>query len=374
METQANFKNIKMETPHYTKIHNRFLLNGFYYDFNGLKAVAYSFIKEGDLFERYMGNFLMDWLDHSDTIYLETSGTTASPKRIQYKKQALVNSAIATGNFFNVNVGDKALHCLPANFIAGKMMLIRAMILGLSLDLVSPSKNPFHKNEKEYDFVAMTPMQAFHSLSNLNQVKTLIVGGAYVSVALQNELIKLKVNAFETYGMTETLSHIAVRAMIDPPTEFKCLSHVSISQDERRCLIVDSPQLNVKNLITNDEVEMLDKNRFRLIGRVDYVINSGGVKLHPEQIERKLSEILSLHYFISSLPDPVLGQKVVLILIENKNLDSVNLMKQIKDSASLTSYEIPKAIIFYKDFERTHSGKIQREKTLALNPIRILDL
>ena len=100
METQANFKNIKMETPHYTKIHNRFLLNGFYYDFNGLKAVAYSFIKEGDLFERYMGNFLMDWLDHSDTIYLETSGTTASPKRIQYKKQALVNSAIATGNFF----------------------------------------------------------------------------------------------------------------------------------------------------------------------------------------------------------------------------------------------------------------------------------
>ena len=106
-------------------------------------------------------------------------------------------------------------------------MLIRAMILGLSLDLISPSKNPFHKNNTVYDFVAMTPMQAYHSLTNLNQVKTLIIGGAFVSVALQNELIRRSINAFETYGMTETLSHIAVRSMEDPPSEFTCLSHIS---------------------------------------------------------------------------------------------------------------------------------------------------
>ena len=374
MEIQINFKNLNMQTPHYTKIHNRFLLNGFYYNHEGLKEVAYSFIKEGDFFERFMGYFLMDWLDQSDSISIETSGTTALPKRMLYKKQALVNSAIATGDFFDVTVGDKALHCLPANFIAGKMMLIRAMILGFSLDLVSPSKNPFHKNEKVYDFVAMTPMQAFHSLSNLNQVKTLIVGGAYVSVALQNELIKRKANAFETYGMTETLSHIAVRSMQDPPSEFTCLSHVSISQDNRKCLVVNSPQLDVTNLITNDEVEMLDENRFRLIGRVDYVINSGGVKLHPEQIERKLSEILSLHYFITSLPDTVLGQKVVLVLVENNEFDRDNLMNKIKEAHTLTPYEIPKAIVFYPEFVLTHSGKIKREKTLAQKPSRILDL
>jgi len=121
-----------MQIPHYTKIHNRFLLNDFSYDREGLKQVAYSFIKEGDRYEQYMGDFLMDWLDHSETIDLVTSGTTASPKRIRFHKQALVNSAIATGEFFNVSVGDRALHCLPSNFIAGKMMLIRALILGLS--------------------------------------------------------------------------------------------------------------------------------------------------------------------------------------------------------------------------------------------------
>jgi O-succinylbenzoic acid--CoA ligase len=254
------------------------------------------------------------------------------------------------------------------------MMLIRALILGLSLDLVSPSKNPFHKNKKTYDFVAMTPMQAFHSLPNLSQVKTLIVGGAYVSVALQNELIKRNVKAFETYGMTETLSHIAIRSMQDSPSEFVCLSHVSISQDERKCLVIDSPKLEVKNLITNDEVELIDQTHFKLIGRVDYVINSGGVKLHPEQIERKLSEILSLHYFIGSLPDDVLGQKVVLVLVENKDLNIPDLIKQIKKTNSLTSYEIPKSIVFYSGFVRTNSGKIKREKTLAQNPTRILDL
>jgi O-succinylbenzoic acid--CoA ligase len=117
------------------------------------KLVACSFIKEGDKYEQYMGDFLMDWLDASDTIDLVTSGTTARPKRIRFQKQALVNSAVATGEFFNVSVGDRALHCLPSNFIAGKMMLIRAMILGLSLDLVSPSRNPFHKNTENYDLL-----------------------------------------------------------------------------------------------------------------------------------------------------------------------------------------------------------------------------
>tara|TARA_B110000444_G_C18685350_1_gene521689 strand:+ start:247 stop:696 length:450 start_codon:yes stop_codon:yes gene_type:complete len=149
-------------------------------------------------------------LDQSDFIQLESFEIKAQPKKFLFKKQSLVNSAISTGNFFGVSVGNSALHCLPANYIAGKMMLIRAMILGLEIDLISPSKNPFYKNNKTYDFVAMTPMQAFHSLSELKKVKKLIIGGAYVSSALQQTLINAKVNAFETYGMIETLSHIAV--------------------------------------------------------------------------------------------------------------------------------------------------------------------
>ena len=363
-----------MQIPEYTKIHNRFLLNGFHYDQSGLKEVAYSFIKEGDQYERYMGDFLMDWLDSSDTIALVTSGTTASPKRINFKKQALVNSAIATGEFFKVSVGDRALHCLPSNFIAGKMMLIRAMILGFSLDLVSPTRNPFYKNEKTYDFVAMTPMQAYHSLANMGQVKTLIVGGAFVSKSLQSALLKTNVNAFETYGMTETLSHIAVRTMKDPLSEFKSLPYVQISQDERGCLVVNSELLHVDHFATNDAIELKGDGSFKLIGRIDDVINSGGIKLHPQHIERKLSEVLSIHFFIGGLEDAELGKKVVLAVKHSPTLNTDSLLQKLKANDKLDAYECPKSILVFDEFVETDSGKIKRMETLKLKPKQILDL
>lgn len=363
-----------MQIPHYTKIHNRFLLNGFSYDRAGLKLVAYNFIKEGDQYEKYMGDFLMDWLDTFETIDLVTSGTTSSPKKICFQKQALVNSAIATGEFFDVSVGDKALHCLPANFIAGKMMLIRAMILGLSLDLVSPSRNPFHKNKKSYDFVAMTPMQAFHSLAKMNQVKTLIVGGAFVSKLLQKELLKTEVNAYETYGMTETLSHIAVRKMGDPSSEFSCLPYVEVSQDERSCLVVSSDLLQVDQFVTNDAIELLKDQRFRLIGRIDEVINSGGIKLHPQQIERKLSQVLSTHYFIAGIADEILGEKIIIAVKYSPSLDLGKLIQKIKKCESLEDYEFPKSIVVLPDFVETDSGKIRRKETLLIDPVKVLDL
>jgi len=363
-----------MQTPHFTKIHNRFLLNGFYYNQETLKEVAYNFIKEGDQYERYLGDFLLDWLDQSDFIYLESSGTTATPKKLRFKKQSLVNSAIATGDFFGVSVGDRALHCLPARYIAGKMMLVRAMILGLEIDLISPSKRPFYKNEKSYDFVAMTPMQAYHSLNDLNRIGTLILGGAYVSSALQQALIEKKIKAFETYGMMETLSHIAVRKMTDPPSEFKCLPQIQVSQDHRNCLIVDAPRLGIKNLITNDEVELFSSTHFRLIGRVDHIINSGGVKLHPEQIEQKLSEHLGIHFFIDRMEDSVLGEKVVLVVKKTTELTEEVLRSQLKKCASLEPYEIPKAVVFFNEFVATYSGKIKRIATMSQKPSRILDL
>jgi len=363
-----------MQIPHFTKIHNRFLLNGYHYRQSDLKEVAYNFIKEGDQYERFLGDFLLDWLDQSDSIYLESSGTTAQSKKLLFKKQSLVNSAIATGDFFGINVGDRALHCLPANFIAGKMMLIRAMILGLEIDLISPSKNPFHKNEKTYDFVAMTPMQVFHSIEELSRVKKLIIGGAFVSSALQKSLLNARVNAYETYGMMETLSHIAVRTMQDPMSEFRCLPNVTVRQDERQCLIVDAPKLDVVNLVTNDEVELYSPTHFRLIGRVDHVINSGGVKLHPEQIERKLSEQLAFHFFIDRISDPVLGEKVVLVVKDDPEIQLEKLYEQIDKCKSLKSYEVPKAIVCFKEFVQTYSGKIKRKDTMAQKPNRILDL
>tara|TARA_A100001011_G_scaffold400878_1_gene520445 strand:+ start:1278 stop:2369 length:1092 start_codon:yes stop_codon:yes gene_type:complete len=363
-----------MKTPHYSKIHNRFLLNGYFYDKNTLKEVAYDFIKEGDQYECFLGDFLLDWLDNSDSVYLESSVSSPQPKKFLFKKQSLVNSAISTGNFFGISVGDIALHCLPANYIAGKMMLIRAMILGLEIDLISPSKTPFYKNQKTYDFVAMTPMQAFHSLSKLKKVKKLILGGAYVSSALQKSLINSKVTAFETYGMMETLSHIAVRTMLDPVSEFKCLPGIKVSQDKRNCLVIDAPYLNVSNLVTNDEVELISPTHFRLIGRIDHIICSGDIKLHPEQIERKLSENLSFHFFIDSISDPLLGEKVVLVIKDDPEIKFEKLQKEIKKCTYLKSYEVPKAVICLKDFIQTYSGKIKRKDTMSQKPIRVLNL
>lgn len=363
-----------MEIPHYTKIHNRFLLNGFSYDRDGLKQVAYSFIKEGDKYEHYFGDFLMDWLDTSESINLSISGTTSTPKVLSFQKQAMVNSAIAIGDFFDVSVGDCALHCLPANLIAGKMMLIRALILGLSLDIVSPSRNPFHKNDNNYDFVAMTPMQAFHSLTKMSQVKTLILGGSFVSKSLQDFLLKSNVKAFETYGMTETLSDIAIRKMEDPPSEFKCLPHVEITKDKRGCLEVTSDLLQVDHFVTNDEIELLGNQRFRLIGRIDEVINSGGIKLHPQQIERKLSQVLSAHFFVGGIKDEILGEKVILAVKNSPTLKIEKLLEKINKCDNLKTYEVPKSIIVFADFKETENGKIIRKETLLLNPVSVLDL
>ena len=363
-----------MQIPHYTRIHNRFLLNGFSYDRHGLKMVAHSFIQEGDKYEQYLGDFLMDWLDSSETINIITSGTADTSKLICFKKQAMVNSAIATGEFFNINIGDRALHCLPANFIAGKMMLIRAMILGLELDLISPSKNPFHKNNKNYDFVAMTPIQAFHSLANMSQVKLLIVGGAFVSKSLQNALQKTNVRAYETYGMTETLSDIAVREMKDPSSEFKCLPYVAVTQDDRGCLEVTSDLLQVDHFVTNDAIELLGDRRFRLIGPIDDVINSGGIKLHPQQIERKLSQVLNTHFFVGGIADEILGEKVILALKYSASLKLDKILGKIKEFSNLETYEIPKSVIIFPDFIETESGKIRRKQTLLLDPISISDL
>ena len=361
-----------METPKFSKIHNRFRLNGYFYDRNTLKEVAYNFIKEGDLYETFMGDFILDWLDNSDSIYLSTS--ISKENKILVKKQSLVSSAISTGDFLKVSVGDKALHCLPTNYIAGKMMLIRALILGLEIDLISPSKKPFYKNEKFYDFAAMTPIQAFHSIPELGRIKKLIIGGAYLSNALQQALIKAKINAYETYGMMETLSHIAVRRMTDPISEFKCLPGIFVGQDNRKCLIIDAPRLDIKNLITNDQVELYSPSKFRLIGSIDHIIKLDGYNIHPEQVERKLSEKISFHFFIDKIAFKSKKEKLTIVIEDNSKINYKKIKDQIKSCTKLKQNEIPKYITLHKKFIQTYSGKIKRKETMNQNPFKVLDL
>jgi O-succinylbenzoic acid--CoA ligase len=343
--------------PHYKSIHNRFKINGVHLDKEALFQLAYSCIKEGEDHEKELGEFLLDWLDDKETLQLATSGTTGVPKIITIKKQAMVNSAIATGNFFDLHPQDKALLCLSTRYIAGKMMLVRALTIGLELDIIAPSSNLDDLlSDKCYDFVAIVPLQAENSLDKLNQFKKIIIGGAKVSDDLALKLNAVNAEIYETYGMTETITHIAAKKIGD--AYFNVLEHVSISTDERNCLVIDAPSISDNNVITNDIVDILNDKKFKWMGRYDNVINSGGIKLFPEQIEAKLASKISNRFFITSLPDDVLGSKVVLI-IEG--------LEQVIDTiifSSLDKFEKPKEILFVSEFVETETKKVNRIQTL----------
>ncbi|WP_298896037.1 AMP-binding protein [uncultured Psychroserpens sp.] len=347
-------------TPTFDKIHLRFKLNGIHYNHEELKEIAYSLVKEGDDYEQVIGNFLLDWIDDKDHVLVNTSGSTGLPKTIMLKKQAMVNSAIMTGDFFGLLPGDKALHCLPSQYIAGKMMLVRAMILGLELDLVSPSTIPAYDNLKHYDFCAMIPLQLKNSLQRLTNIKTLIVGGASVSKALKSTLQNVKAKVFETYGMTETVSHIAVRQLNKNSDNayFQVLRDIQISTDDRSCLIIDAKKLSDEKIITNDIIEIVSSTEFNIIGRFDNMINSGGVKLFPELIEAKLQDKIKTRFFITSEADKDLGRKVVLVLESDSNVLEPLVFQDLK------KFEVPKSVYHISKFIQTETGKLQRQKTL----------
>lgn len=340
----------------YENVHNQFKLNGFHLNREDLCRVAYSFIKEGEDFEKPVGDFLLDWFDGKPYIEMQTSGTTGSPKLISVSKQAMVESALATGDFFGLHPGDKALHCLPVKYVAGKMMLVRAMILGLDLEFVAPSSHPLDHVDMDFDFVAMVPLQAQNSLTELNSVKKMIVGGAAVNKKLEQQLLQLPTQVYETYGMTETITHIAARKLGEKA--FTVLPGVTISYDDRNCLVIHAPRISDDVIVTNDLVELLNENQFIFVGRVDNVINSGGIKLIPEQIEEKLSHRLAQRFFISSKPDTELGEKVILV-IEGESFDLADDLYK-----TLDKYEKPKEVIFVPKFKETATGKIMRKETL----------
>ncbi|MCO6149001.1 AMP-binding protein [Flavobacterium sp. NRK1] len=345
-----------MNNPDYHFVHPQFKLNGFHLSEDDLCRIAYSFIKEGEPFERAVGDFLLDWFDQRNYIEMQTSGTTGAPKMIQVDKQAMVHSAMATGNFFDLQPGIRVLHCLPTQFVAGKMMLVRAFILGWDMDLVSPASNPLERNYNSYDFAAMVPLQAQQSLEKLQQIKKIILGGAKVSESLSKQLSVLPIAIYETYGMTETITHIAAKKIGEEA--FTTLPDVRISEDDRHCLVIDPYVICNEPVLTNDVVEIVDDKHFIWLGRYDNVINSGGVKLFPEQIEEKLSSKIQRRFFVKGMPDEKLGQKLVLV-IEGEPMEIDD-----KIFSKLGKFEKPKDILFVPHFAETVSGKVIRDKTL----------
>ncbi|WP_343486510.1 AMP-binding protein [Allomuricauda sp. d1] len=344
------------------EIHPDFRLNRVRYSFDDLWDMGYSLVKEGEAFERHIGNFLLDWIGEKDTIAVQTSGSTGTPKTIQLKKEHIVNSASATGSFFDLKSGQSALLCLPCGFIAGKMMLVRALVLGLHLEYIEPISNPLAGMDKSYGFCAMVPLQAENSLPKLTSIKKLIVGGAPISHVLGEKLKSLPTQVFETYGMTETITHIAAKRMDDEGSFFKVLPNVTISKDKRGCLVIDAPNIGVHQLATNDLVELHGDDKFVWLGRYDNVINSGGIKLIPEQIEEKLNDILDSRFFVVGIPDERLGEKLVLVV--EGTYDTEKLNEDVKKLESLSEYEVPKEILRAHKFIETGNGKIKRAATL----------
>ncbi len=363
-----------------TDIHRKFKLNGVSFSWEELREVAYSLVKEGEDYEVAMGDFLLDWVSDNPAIVVKSSGSTGNPKKFVLEKRHMVNSALATGEYFSLQPGSTALHCLPTNFIAGKMMLVRAMVLGLELDYVAPSSNPLSGTAKHYDFCAMVPMQVAQSLPDVQNVQTVLIGSAPVPADLKKALWPNNSAIFETYGMTETVSHIAVRALSKKALDFqggekgKAAGHsespftvlpgISLSLDARNCLVIDAPDIATGPVVTNDLVDLVSDKKFHLLGRIDTVINSGGFKIIPEQLEEKLRSQIDSPFFAAAVPDAALGEQLVLV-VEGSGQKGT-LEEKLNSNKTLHKYEQPRAIYFTREFLRTPTHKIKRQETLDM--------
>lgn len=310
-----------------------------------------------------VNEFISEWNSEGEYISVKTSGSTGVPKEIKLSKKYMFASALMTGEFLDLTKKTTALLCLPPSTIAGKMMIVRSCVLGLQLNVGDLKGNPLGGTNKHFDFVAMVPMQLENSiqydLEILSRIKTIIVGGGIVSEELNNRILELPCEVYHTFGMTETISHVAMRNLSKGEVEFKALPNVNFELQDK-CLTIIAPTLGVNNLKTNDIVELCSPTSFIWKGRQDFVINSGGIKIHPEEVERKLSTLVDSPFFIHGLDSSRFGSKVVLCV---ESALSINLKKS-QFSEFLDPYQLPKEIYFFKEFIRTSSDKINRIETI----------
>ena len=304
--------------------------------------------------------FLKNWFSDSKFMKLQTSGSTGTPKILDVEKDKMLNSAKMTCDFLGLKEGNTALLCLPTEYISGKMILVRAIERRMKLLIQTPSLFPLENITKEIDFCAMTPLQVQNSLDKIHYIKKLIIGGASISESLKQQLIQKnpQTKIYETYGMSETLSHIALKS-ISPKREeyFRVLDGIKISQDQRGCLVINAPLLNDKILITNDLIKLKNKREFNFLGRIDNIINSGGIKISPESLEDWIKKFIPNELVFIGIPDINLGEKLVLVL-EGK--EDLNLKSHILQLPFEKKYLKPKEIIFIEKIPRTPNNKIDR--------------
>ena len=253
--------------------------------------------------QKSLHQFILAWMDEKDFVTVNTSGSTGKPKKIQLSKKRMMNSAFMTGKYFGFKSGQKALLCLPCDYIAGKMMVVRALMWGLDLQIVPPTGNPMATIKQSIDFAAMVPLQVTnifeHSPNKFGLIKKLIIGGGKVDTILQAKLQTIPTKCYATYGMTETITHVAIKGLnSEHQTDyFEGLSDIHFTTDERGCLAIDAPRLSEDLVVTNDIINLKNGQQFEWLGRFDNVINTGGVKVFPEKIEAKLEQFIAARFF-----------------------------------------------------------------------------
>ena len=357
-------------------------LNGIIYNLDQLKSG--SFKNNLNPFEQSTLTFCHDWLAGKQKFQLQTSGSTGSPKIITLTRSQMEASARLTINALQLKSNYTALVCLDTKYIAGQMMLVRCLTHGMNTIAVDPSSNPFDKisSSLSIDFAAFVPYQVQTILNSSNikrlaKLKCVIVGGAPLALITKNKLHSMTCKFYATYGMTETISHVALQQMNgeQPKDYFEVLDEIEISKDERGCLVIQVNYLNPKKIITNDLVEIIDEKKFRWLGRWDNIINSGGVKIMPEKVELAVQEIfdslkLTNRFFIYGLQDEKLNQKVVLIVEGSSFPCDIQLKVEKEIEEKIERYERPKELKFIGNFIQTENGKVIRVDTLNLIPIR----
>jgi O-succinylbenzoic acid--CoA ligase len=342
-------------------MHSDFRLNGVSYDRDRLLTFAHELCNSKEEYLTELGRFLLDWLSDNPEIKLQTSGSTGEPTQLRAPKAMLSASAMTTVKALALQPKQQALLCLPVRHIAGKMMLIRALLAGLWIDVIEPTASPMVS--KTYDFTAMTPHQLRSSLDHLDRFKQIIVGGAPVDDSLRSALKGHASMIYSSYGMTETYSHVALQNLSAGEIHYTAVDHVRFSTHED-ALVIHAPHIGIEKLITTDCVDLISSTQFLWKGRSDHVINSGGIKLHPEQIEKALSTIISVPFFVFGKPDKRLGQSLS-IVFEGHLPNEIETMVSSLDT--LSKYEKPKDYFVLSQFIRSN-GKILRKQTLkAIN-------
>lgn len=313
--------------------------------------------------------FLREWYSSGNYIEVKTSGSTGSPKILRLKKEFVAESAQRTLQFFNLKKNDRILYCLPLHYIAGKLMVIRALLGELDLFLAEPSTDFSFLKEEKFRFAAMVPNQVSKILNTegkpwsfLENIEELLIGGSSVPTLLEKALQKVPTACYSSYGMTETATHIALRKINGTGADgwYHCLENIRISLSSEGCLQIFMPGLEIQPLQTTDLAKLKDEKTFRILGRSDNVIISGGIKFSPEQIEKKLEPFISEPFLISSLPHKSLGEQLVLVVEgEKSDVEKKRLLEICR--SQLEKYEQPRQLLFVSEIPKTENGKPNRK-------------